>query len=144
MDDCVGLSERRATSIDGAGCPAQCIDGLAHVGEVGAKEVAERLGWRCDIHVHDPVAMLEQVSNYGPAGLAASTGNDDAFSRHGGFPSHRQITTADLGTGSKPGDIVAIHDAALIDHHRMRRNAEAEMASILLLTAGEAVGGTMA
>jgi hypothetical protein len=61
---------------DGVG-PAKRLDRLAVIRQLRAKERRLRSAGLDDVHVHDVVAVFDQVMHDRPSGLAAAAGDDD-------------------------------------------------------------------
>jgi hypothetical protein len=82
------IGERRR-AVHRAGRLAEAVHRLPQIVEVDPHEVAERLGWRREVHVHHAVAMRQEFADHGAAGLAAAAGDDHAppvLSRHVSAP----------------------------------------------------------
>ena len=91
MHDGLGLAQRRAAAVYGAGCAAYRVHGLPHIGEIGLEVMAELLAGRRDVDIHDGIAVREQIPDGRAPGLAAATGYDHAF--HGCSPRASALAT---------------------------------------------------
>ena len=56
---------------------AECLDGLAEIGEVHSQQRRQALGGGDDVGVDHVVPVLDEVAHDGPAGLARTAGDHD-------------------------------------------------------------------